>query len=170
MTTTTAERTNLIREYVESYDVGDRRMAQRWFFSNTSAIDIVAIKNDFDHILCAEVDIEQYQDAQFRVFDQKNIAVLYGPFTSWASILKMIAEPCTFWLASNRWVTEELELILRSSYPHVILIDGTDQQEDIDLLVEDYMNRGFPESRVETEAGVIRIAPLIAFPRDDDEE
>lgn len=159
--TTTADKIKMIREYADKYDVGARRMAKRWFLSNTVFPEVINLKDDFDHVISTTSDIETYTDAQFRVFDQSNIAVLYGDFSYWTSLLGIIAEPCTFWLQAGDDLLMVVELILRSPHAHILLIEDDQSIEELDVLVEDYMRRGFPESSFEYKDGVVRVAPIL---------
>lgn len=158
----TSERINLIRGYSEGFDVGPRRQAERWLLTNDALNETVwGLRDDFDHILTVEANIDSYKFAQMKCFDQANMSVIYGSFTSWANLLDLIREPCLFWLVDPR--PEEVEAILRRNYPHVILMEDVSEDlcEKYDVLLEGYMRRGYPESSYEIDDGIVRIAPIV---------
>ena len=135
---------------------------------------VAAMKNRFDQIYSIEFVPELAQRAMRKFARYKHIRIFQGDSRAvMPEVLAMLTGPALFWLDAGYygWVgirtneqrlSAELEMILKHSHPHIILLDdargltGRDGIPSVDD-VKNYVESKFPERSVEVLDDMMRI-------------
>lgn len=135
------------------------------------------LANEFDHLYTIEIVPSLYEGSKRRLSKHPNVECLFGDSTAvLPPLLQQIGAPCLFWLDGHFCgsleargdkdtpIQEELEIILGTGIPHLILVDdarlfGSDPAYPTVEWVRDFSTSQTIEYRFSYVNDVMRIVP-----------